>query len=166
MNRRAFAAGLLGISLCTGLAFAAKAPKKPRVVDPMVEAHAVGDSLAGLARWREGVTVRMREDRMPFCGHDGLAEGYTLLVEVADDASPRGVQAARDIEAWLRKRGWLFVDSCFAEAPVRRAAFTREALGIAFETSPLEREHPSTTGRYEPGYLLTLGIVVRVPIAR
>lgn len=145
----------------------ADAAKRPRVVEPMLQARAVCDSLASVARGREGVAVSMREDRVPFCGMERLAQGWTLIVEVADDAAPRGLAAARELEAWLRARGWAFEDSCFNEGPpVRRAAFTRGGLGVLFETSSLLRDRPSTTGRYEPGYLLTMGVVVREAPAR
>ncbi len=163
MKRRlVLLATALGLGVFATVGFAAKAPRKPRGVQPMQLARTVCDSLAGVARGREGVSVRTREDRLMFCGHEGLAPGWTLLIEVGDDASPHGVAAARELESWLRARGWVFQDSCFAEGPpARRAAFTRGPLGVSFETSPLERQAPVGAGQYAPGYLLTLGVVVR-----
>lgn len=162
MKRWVVWAAVLGVCASVSVGFAAKAPKKPRRVDPMLEARAVCDSLAGVARWREGVVVRTREDRMPFCGENGLVLGWTVTVEVGDEAGKRGVEAARDLELWLRARGWQFADSCFTPGPPeRRAAFTRGGLGCSFNTSPLERDEPVAEGAYAPGYLLTLGVVVR-----
>lgn len=146
---------------CALLAGAAAAAKPPKAADPMLKARAVCDSMAGVARGREGVEVRLREDRMPFCGADGLQRGWTLVVEVADDAPERGLAAARDLEAWLRARGWAFQDSCFdAGPPLRRAVFTRERLGCSFDTSPLARGAAPAEAQHAPGYLLTLGVVV------
>ena len=160
MRRAIVAMVLAGACLFAGAA-AARSAKPPRKPDRMLQARTVCDSLAGVARGREGVTVSMREDRLPFCNAERLVAGWTLVVEVADDAAPRGVAAARELEAWLRSRGWAFQDDCFVEgAPVRRAAFTRGALGCSFETAPLEREKPVTAGQYAPGYLLTLGVAV------
>lgn len=162
MRRAIVVVMLAGVCLFAGAnTAAAKSAKRPRRPDPMLQARTVCDSLAGVARGREGVTVSMREDRMPFCNAERLAAGWTLVVEVADDAAPRGVDAARELEAWLRSRGWAFQDDCFEEgAPVRRAVFTRGALGCSFDTAPLTREKPAAAGQYAPGYLLTLGVVV------
>lgn len=153
---------LAGACLFAGAGTAtAKSAKPPRRLDPMMQARTACDSLAGVARGREGVTVSMREDRVPFCNAERLVAGWTLVVEVADDAAPRGLAAARELEAWLRSRGWAFRDECFEEgAPVRRAAFTRGTLGCSFDTAPLAREKPLADGQYAPGYLLTLSVVV------
>jgi hypothetical protein len=154
-------AALLACALLAGAAAAAKPPRPPKPSDPMLRARAVCDSLAGAARGREGVQVRTREDRMPFCNADGLLRGWTLVVEVADDAPERGLAAARDLEAWLRARGWVFQEPCFdVGPPVRRAVFTRADLGCSFDTAPLPREAAPAEGRPAPGYLLTLGVVV------
>ncbi|MEO5989238.1 MAG: hypothetical protein ABIU54_07380 [Candidatus Eisenbacteria bacterium] len=161
-QRLVLAAALLGLCVSVNSGAAAKRPKSPRVANAMQQARAVCDSLAGVARGREGVIVRMREDRMLFCGRDGFAPGWTLLVEVADDAGPRGVASARELESWLRARGWAFQDACFLEGPpVRQAAFIRGLLGCSFETSALPRARAVAAGQYAPGYLLTLGVVVR-----
>jgi len=163
---RALALALLcvGAFAFAGDALAAKPRKPPRAPDPMLQARAVCDSLAGVARGREGAVVSMREDRVPFCRMEHLAKGWTLVVEVADDAAPRGLAVARELEGWLRARGWAFDDACFEQGPpVRRAAFTRDALGCSFETSPLQREQPVAEGQYAPGYLLTLAVVVLEP---
>lgn len=161
--RRALIAMLLACA-CLGAGAgvaAAKPAKPPRKPDPMLQARTVCDSLAGVARGREGVTVSMREDRLPFCNAERLVAGWTLVVEVADDAPPRGLAAARELEAWLRARGWAFRDECFEDGtPVRRAAFTRATLGCSFDTAPLVRDQPVADGQYAPGYLLTLGVVV------
>ena len=63
--RRAWIALLLAAVCVYAGTASAKSPKAPRKPDPMLQARTVCDSLAGVARGREGVTVSMREDRVP-----------------------------------------------------------------------------------------------------